>query len=347
MSRISTGDHDLIIVPHSAFKLLPLSQETVARYIRREIDTLEEYLEGIPREERRDQQKTIKEIQKAIKKLEVKLKDCVSAIKRDSKHTITWEELGVDVLMVDECHLYKNLYCPTKMRNVAGLPTADSQRAFDAFIKVRSLLDSGGRVVFASATPVSNTLAEVYVMMKFLQFDTLEEMGIAHFDAWTQLFAETSQSLEMKPDASGFRLATRFNKFTNLPELAALWRQVLDVKNADQLNLPRPKIAGGAPQVITIPASPELKEFVKSLAARVEAIKSRRVSPDVDNMLRITSEGRKAALDIRLVMPNVPRPAHSKIEALADKVVEFYRQSQNDRGAQLVFCDLVNCRPVA
>ncbi len=340
LSRISTGDWDLIIVPHTAFKMLPVAPDTIARYIQREIDVLREYLESIPKDERSDHRKTIKEIERAIKKLEVKLKDCESAILRDSKHTITWEELGVDCLFVDECHLYKNLYCPTKMRNVAGLPTADSQRAFDAFIKVRSLLDGGGRVVFATATPVSNTLAEVYVMMKFLQLDTLEEMGIAHFDAWTQLFAETSQGLEMKPDCSGFRVNTRFCKFTNLPELARLWRQVLDVKNADQLNLPRPRIAGGAPQVITIPATPELKRFVKNLAARVEAIKSRRVSPEADNMLKITTEGRKAALDIRLVMPGAPRPAYSKIEAVADKIAEFYKQSQHLRGAQAVFSDL-------
>ena len=340
LSRISTGDWDLIIVPHTAFKMLPVAPDTIARYIQREIDVLREYLESIPKDERGDNRKTIKEIERAIKKLEVKLKDSESAILRDSKHTVTWEELGVDSLFVDEAHLYKNLYCPTKMRNVAGLPTADSQRAFDAFIKVRSLLDGGGRVVFATATPVSNTLAEVYVMMKFLQLDTLEEMGIAHFDAWTQLFAETSQGLEMKPDCSGFRVNTRFCKFTNLPELAALWRQVLDVKNADQLNLPRPRIAGGAPQVITIPASPELKRFVKNLAARVEAIKSRRVSPEADNMLKITTEGRKAALDIRLVIPDAPRPAYSKIEAVADKIAEFYKQSQHLRGAQAIFSDL-------
>src|SRR5262245_28506646 len=159
MSRISTGDFDLIIVPHSSFNMLPIAPETISRYIQREIDTLEDYLAGVPSEERSAQQRTIKEIQKAIKKLNVKLKDCESAIKRDSKHTITWEELGVDSLYIDEAHILKNLYCPTKLRNVAGLPTADSQRAFDAFIKVRSLLDGGGRVVFATATPVSNTLA--------------------------------------------------------------------------------------------------------------------------------------------------------------------------------------------
>jgi N12 class adenine-specific DNA methylase len=182
-------------------------------------------------------------------------------------------------------------------------------------------------------------------MMKFLQFDLLEEMGIAHFDAWTQLFAETSQTLEMKPDCSGFQIRTRFNKFTNLPELATLWRQVLDVKNADQLKLPRPKMVGDAPQVITIPASPELKQFVKSLAARAEAIKSRRVAPEVDNMLKLTTEGRKAALDIRLVMPDAPRPTYSKVDAVADKIVEFYHQSQNLRGAQVVFSDLYSMKP--
>jgi len=340
MSRIATGNYDLIIVPHSAFKLLPLAQTTVARYIQREIDTLEAYLEEIPPAEQRSQQRTVKEIQRALKRLTVKLKDCESAIQRDSRHTITWEELGVDALFVDEAHYYKNLYCPTKMNNVAGLPNCDSQRAFDAFIKVRSVLDNGGRVVFATATPVSNTLAEVYVMMKFLQLDTLEALGLAHFDAWVQTFAETSQSLEMKPDGSGFRMNTRFNKFTNLPELAALWRQALDVKNADQLNLPRPELIGGAPQVISLPASPALKKFVRSLAARVERIKSRRVAPEVDNMLKVTSEGRKAALDIRLVLPGEPKPQHSKVEAIADKLVEFYHASKVQRGVQLVFCDL-------
>ncbi|NOT59135.1 MAG: hypothetical protein HOP19_02800 [Acidobacteria bacterium] len=282
----------------------------------------------------------MKEIQRALKRLTVKLKDCESAIQRDSKHTITWEELGVDALFVDETHYYKNLYCATKMNNVAGLPNSDSQRAFDAFIKVRSVLDGGGRVVFATATPVSNTLAEVYVMMKFLQLDTLEALGLAHFDAWVQTFAETSQSLEMKPDGSGFRMGIRFNRFTNLPDLAALWRQVLDVKNADQLNLPRPQLIGGAPQVIRLPASPALKKFVRSLAARVERIKNRRVAPEVDNMLKVTSEGRKAALDIRLVLPDEACPKANKVAALADKIAEFYHASSAQHGCQLVFCDL-------
>jgi N12 class adenine-specific DNA methylase len=340
MSRIATGDYDLIIVPHSAFKLLPTCPETAAHYIQREIDVLRTYLEEIPSNERSSNKKTVKEIQKAIKKLEVKLQSAVSGMQRDSSQTVVWEELGVDALFIDEAHMFKNLYLPTKMTRVAGLPNSDSQRAFDAFIKVRSLLDEGKRVVFATATPVSNTLAEVYVMMKFLQLDTLEELGLAHFDAWVQMFAETTQSLEMKPDGSGFRMNTRFNKFTNLPELATLWRQVLDVKTPEQLNLPRPSVAGGGPQVISIPASDALKGFVKQLAARVERIKSRRVKPDEDNMLKITSEGRKAALDIRLVLPGTPAPKQSKTTALADKIVEFYHQSQTSKGVQLCFCDI-------
>jgi N12 class adenine-specific DNA methylase len=340
MSRITTGDYDLIIVPHSAFKLLPTCPETASRYIQREIDVLMAYLEEIPSNERSSNKKTVKEIQKAIKKLEVKLQTAVSGMQRDSSQTVVWEELGVDALFIDEAHMFKNLYLPTKMTRVAGLPNSDSQRAFDAFIKVRSLLDEGKRVVFATATPVSNTLAEVYVMMKFLQLDTLEELGLAHFDAWVQMFAETTQSLEMKPDGSGFRMNTRFNKFTNLPELAALWRQTLDVKTPEQLNLPRPSVAGGGPQVISIPASDALKGFVKQLAARVENIKNKRVKPDEDNMLKITSEGRKAALDIRLVLPGTPAPKQSKITALADKIVEFYHQSQTSKGVQLCFCDI-------
>ncbi|MGE0883123.1 MAG: SNF2-related protein [Blastocatellales bacterium] len=340
LSRIATGDYDLIVIPHSAFKLLPVNPAVVSRYIEREIAMLEAYLEDIPATERRANKKTVKEIQKAIKKLEVKLKETDCAIRRDSSHTITWEELGIDALFVDEAHLFKNLYIPTKMTRVAGMPNSDSQRAFDAFIKVRSLLENGGRVIFATATPVSNTLAEVYVMMKFLQLDLLEEMGLAHFDAWVQMFAETTQSLEMKPDGSGFRMNTRFNKFTNLPELAALWRQALDVKTPDQLNLPRPKVMGGGPQVISVPASEELKGFVKGLAERVEQIKSRRVAPEVDNMLKITSEGRKAALDIRLVLPSTSAPAQSKLNAVVEQIVKLYHASQPTRGTQVVFCDL-------
>jgi N12 class adenine-specific DNA methylase len=226
------------------------------------------------------------------------------------------------------------------MSRIAGLPNSDSQRAFDLFMKARTILDQGGRVVFATATPISNTIAEVFVMMKFLQLETLEQMGLAHFDAWAQAFAETSQGLEMKPDGSGFRLNTRFNRFTNLPELATLWRQVLDVRTAEQLNLPRPHVAGGGPTVVTIPANPELKRFTQSLAERVTRIKNRGVKPEDDNMLKITSEGRKAALDIRLVRPELPEPAECKINALVARIKELYDRYQAQRASQLIFADL-------
>jgi len=340
MSRVATGDWDLIIVPHTSFKMLPLQPETVREFIGREIAVLREYLEELGSNRDKLTRTTCKRIEAAIKKLETHLKDKESEISRDARATITWEELGVDALFVDEAAAYKNLHCPTKMSRIAGLPNSDSQRAFDLFMKVRTILDQGGRVVFATATPISNTIAEVFVMMKFLQLETLEQMGLAHFDAWAQAFAETSQGLEMKPDGSGFRVNTRFNRFTNLPELATLWRQVLDVRTAEQLNLPRPRVAGGGPIAVTIPASPELKQFTKSLAERVTRIKNRGVKPEDDNMLKITSEGRKAALDIRLVRPELPEPADSKVNALVARIKEIYDRYHAQRAAQLVFSDI-------
>jgi len=187
---------------------------------------------------------------------------------------------------------------------------------------------------------VSNTLAEVYVCQKYLQLETLQQLGLDHFDAWVQQFAETTQSLEMTPDGSGFRMNTRFNKFTNIPELSKLWQQVLNVKSAAELNLPRPKLKGGRPEIISVPASDELKEYVHELARRVEAIKGRRVSPHIDNMLKVTGDGRKAALDIRLVKSDSPRPVRSKVMALVDNIEQLYREAQYTRGVQLVFLDV-------
>jgi N12 class adenine-specific DNA methylase len=282
----------------------------------------------------------VKELQKAIKRLEARLASANQAIKRVSRDTITWDELGIDTLILDEFHIYKNLHTPTKMTRVAGLPSADSQRAFDCYLKVRSVLENGGRVVCATATPVSNTIAEAYICMKYLQLETLQELGIDHFDSWVQQFAETSQSLEITPDGSSYRYYTRFNRFTNIPELIKIWQQVLDVKSAAELNLPRPKLKGGAPQVISVPASDALKGYTKELARRVEEIRSRRVSPYHDNMLKVTTDGRKAALDIRLVNPDAAPPDQSKVMAMVDNILKIYHETQNDRGAQLVFLDL-------
>jgi N12 class adenine-specific DNA methylase len=343
MSRIATGDWDLILIPHSSFTMLPVRQATVARFIEREVDQLRAYQEELQTSDKDEvTKKSVKEIERAIRRLEAKLLNTQSAIARSSEATVCWEELGVDALFIDEAHYFKNLYCPTKMTRVAGMPNTESQRAFDMFIKVRSVLESGGRVIFATGTPISNSIAECYVMMKYLQLELLEELGLQHFDAWAQMFTDTSQSVEMKPDGSGFRVHTRFNRFTNLPELAAIWRQVLDVKTAEQLQLPRPRIHGGSAQVIKSPKSPALDRIIRSLAKRAEAISKRQVGPEEDNMLRITTEGRKAALDPRLVDPAVPADSNGKITQVVNNLVRFYHESQGARGAQAVFID-TNC----
>ncbi len=339
LSRIATSEFDAIILPQTAFKMLLLHPDTVRGHIQHEIDTLTEYLEEFESAGSRNR-RSIKEVQRAIKKLKARLDDTNQQIKRIAADTITWEELGIDALFIDEFHCYKNLYCPTKMSRVAGLPNTDSQRAFDCFIKVRSVLENGGRVICATATPVSNTIAEVYVCQKYLQLEMLQELGLDHFDAWVQQFAETTQSLEMTPDGAGFQMRTRFNRFTNIPELSKLWQQALDVKPAAELNLPRPKLKGGKPEIISVPASDELKEYVRELARRVEAIKARRVAPHIDNMLKVTGDGRKAALDIRLVKPDAPRPAQSKVMALVENIVRLYDETQNIRGVQCAFVDV-------
>ena len=339
LSRIATSDYDAIIIPQTAFTMLPLQPTTVREYIEREIETLHGYLEEFETASSKNR-RSIKEIQRALKQRKVKLEATEQQIQRLNCATMTWEELGIDALFIDEFHHYKNLYCPTKMTRVAGLPNTDSQRAFDCLMKVRSVLDHGGRVVCATATPVSNTIAEVYVCQKYLQLETLQALGLDHFDAWVQQFAETTQSLEMTPDGSGFRMNTRFNKFTNIPELSQLWQQVLEVKSAAELHLPRPKLKDGKPEIISVPASEELKAYVHALARRVEAIKGRRVAPHVDNMLKVTSDGRKAALDLRLVRPDAPRPAESKVMALVDQLERLYHETRETRGTQLVFLDL-------
>jgi N12 class adenine-specific DNA methylase len=343
MSRIATGDWDLVLVPHSSFTLLPVRQGTSARFIKRELTQLRAYIDEL--ESRGDDditRRSVKEIERAIQRLETKLKNASSEKARDSEATICWEELGVDLLVVDEAHYFKNLYCPTKMTRVSGMPNSESQRAFDMFMKVRTVLEGGGRVVFATGTPISNSIAECFVMMKYLQLETLEEMGLAHFDAWAQMFADTCQSVEMKPDGSGFRVHTRFARFTNLPELMAIWGQALDVKTAEQLHLPRPRIHGVGPEIIKSPKSPSLDRIIKSLARRADLITQHKVSPEVDNMLVITTEGRKAALDPRLVDPSAPADPEGKISRIVESLVRYYHESQDTSGVQVLYID-TNC----
>ena len=349
LARIATGatragDWDLVIVSHSSFKALPVSDATFNRFVQAEIDRLEEVLLELKAETEGEDgprhKRTLKQIEKAKKRLEARLRNTEAGIRRDDRRTLTWDELGIDALFVDEAQAFKNLGFATKMTRIAGLPNAHSERAFDLFIKTRDLIERGGRVVFATGTPVSNSLAEVFTMQRFLQLDDLKALGVDHFDAWAHNFAEAAPGLEMKPDGSGFRMNTRFSRFVNLPELAMLWRQVLDVRHAEQVGLEQPERFGGRNHIVTVPASRELKRYIQHLARRVERIKSGAVNPKDDNLLKITTDGRKAALDMRLVQPGLPEHPNCKINALAHHVAVVYHGSTKQRGAQLVFCDL-------
>jgi N12 class adenine-specific DNA methylase len=344
LSRIATGDWDLIIVPHPSFKLLPVSAKTANKFINDEIERLRDHITELQDEGGRENKRSIKQLEKALKRFEARLKSQNAEIKRDDQQTITFEELGIEALFVDEFHGYKNLYFPTKMSRIAGLSNSESQQAFDMFIKIQWLTEQGGRVVALTGTPVSNTLCEVWIMMRYLQLDLLKQLGMDHFDAWAQAFAETTTGVEMKPDGSGFRVHTRFNKFVNLPELSKLWRQCLDVRTPEQLDLPRPKIAGGSPIIVSVPASEELIEFVGELSHRSEKVRCREVHPSVDNMLKITSDGRKAALDMRLVKPELEELPDNKIDALVERVGKIYQRTTANKGAQIVFCDLATPR---
>jgi N12 class adenine-specific DNA methylase len=341
LSRIATGDWDLVIIAHTSFKLLPLGTDLVASFRDQETDRLRAYLE----EQRAtatssDEKRSLKQIERAIKKLDERLQSMADVITRDSARTITWEELGLDMLIVDEAHEHKNLHVPTRLTNIAGLPTAHSQRALDMRIKTWDLLRRQRKVVFLTATPIMNTIGEAYVMQLYLQQAQLEAAGIHHFDEWVSLYAQPTMAFEMKPDGSGFRQATRLATFVNLPEMSAMWRQVLNLRTKAQMGLPEPELVTGKIIPVVVPPSATLKRYVQSLAARAEDVRNGRVDPTTDNMLKVVADGRKAALDIRLVVPKAPRPRRSKIAALIANVAELYHTYTPLRGTQLVFCDL-------
>ncbi|MDQ3256731.1 MAG: DEAD/DEAH box helicase family protein, partial [Acidobacteriota bacterium] len=328
LSRIATGDWDLIIIPHPSFKLLPVSAATTNKFINDEMERLRDYISELKTDGEREHKRSIKQLEKTLKRFEARLKSQNADIKHDDTQTITFEELGVEALFVDEFHAYKNLYFPTKMSRIAGLSNSESQQAFDMFIKIQWLTGQDGRVIALTGTPVSNTLCEVWIMMRYLQLDLLKELGMDQFDAWAQAFAETTTGVEMKPDGSGFRIHTRFNKFVNLPELSRLWRQCLDVRTPEQLDLPRPKMMGGSPIIVSVPASEELIDFVGELSQRSERVRARLVHPSVDNMLKITSEGRKAALDMRLIKPEIDVLPNNKIDALVERVGRIHARTE-------------------
>ena len=336
-SRIATGNWDAVIVTHSGFERIPLSHETQVRFFKEQLDELEEIQRQHADSSNR---RLVKELEKAKKRLEARLEALAADHKKDN--TLTFEELGVDRLFVDEAHYFKNLFYVSKMTRIAGLPQTASERAFDMYLKVRHVqsVNGGGGVVFATGTPIANSMAEMFTMQRYLQPDDLKKHNLNHFDSWAATFGEPVTAMELSPDGAGYRLNTRFARFINVPELMQIFRQTADVQTAQMLNLPRPKLEGEKPAIRNAPASAELKEFVEGLARRAEALKRGRIDPREDNMLKITTEGRKAALDLRLMKPGLPDDPQSKVNLAVENIHRIWEATKDDRLTQLVFCDL-------
>ena len=336
-SRIATGNWDAVIVTHSGFERIPLSRETQERFFKEQLEELEK----IKRENANpDNRLLVKELEKAKKRLEAKLEALAATHKKDN--TMTFEELGVDRLFVDEAHYFKNLFYISKMTRIAGLPQTASERAFDMYLKVRHIqsANNGGGVVFATGTPIANSMAEMFTMQRYMQPEDLKKHNLGHFDSWAATFGEPVTAMELAPDGAGYRLNTRFARFINVPELMQIFRQSADVQTAQMLNLARPKLEGEKPSIRNAPASAELKDFVEGLAKRAEALKRGRIDPREDNMLKITTEGRKAALDLRLMKPSLPDDPQSKVNLAVEKIQQIWESTKDDRLTQLVFCDL-------
>ncbi len=344
MARIASGAYDAVIVSHRSFEFLPVSDKLFNRFVSDQLQQLENAILDA-KNEKGDSRRIVKELEKAKKRLATKLKQRADRERKDN--AISFEELGIDQLFVDEADAYKNLFYTTKMNRIAGLPNSDSNRAFDMYMKTRYIREiTGGRgVVFATGTPISNTMAEMYTMLRYLGPDLLKERGVEHFDAWAANFAESVTSLELAPDGSGYRMHTRFAKFINLPELLSMFHTVSDVQTADMLNLPRPTVSSGKPQVIAAPASEPLKAYIKTLTERAEQLRGRRVDPSVDNMLKITGDGRKAALDMRLVDGFSDARGDTKLGRAIERIRATWDATRSERSTQLVFCDLSTPHP--
>jgi len=340
VSRIATGDWDAVVITHSSFERIKLSPQFTEGYIKEIIHEIEMAVRAEKSNDRSN--RIVKQLEAMKKSWQARLEKLSADSKKDD--LLTWEQLGIDWLFVDEAHLHKNLYRFTKMTRVAGLPLTSSERAFDLFLKTRYTMQRHGNaqrgVVFATATPVANTMAEVHTMMRYLQPKRLEELGLQQFDAWAATFGESVTALEIAPDGSGYRMHTRFARFINVPELMAVFGEVADIRTAEMLDLPVPKLRGGKPRIVACPASPSLKAFVQTLVLRAEAIRNGEVDPKDDNMLAVTTDGRKAALDFRLVAPTARFDENGKVAACVREVHTIWQRTMDFRGAQLVFCDL-------
>ena len=334
-SRIATGDYDAIVIGHSQFERVPLSPERQKAIIERQIDDITLALADARSEDSRSF--TVKQMEKTKKTLEAKLQKLNDQTRKDD--VVTFEELGVDRLFVDESHFYKNMFLYTKMRNIAGIAQTDAQKSSDMFAKCQYLdeLTGGKGVTFATGTPVSNSMVELYTIMRYLQYDTLQKMGLSHFDDWAASFGETVTAIELSPEGTGYRAKTRFARFFNLPELISLFKESADVQTADMLNLPVPE-AEYINEVLK--PSETQEEMVSSFADRAEAVRNGNVNPRFDNMLKITNDGRKLALDQRLINDMLPDEPESKVNRCVDNAFKVWEESAPDRGTQLIFCDL-------
>lgn len=333
-ARIATGNYDAVIIGHSQFEKIPVSQERQERLLQDQIDEITEGIREL--KSSNGERFSIKAMERTKKGLEAKLKKLLDSPRDD---VVTFEELGVDRLFVDEAHSHKNLYYQTKMQNVAGLSSSEAQKSSDMYMKCRYLDEKTGSkgVVFATGTPVSNTMVELYTMQRYLQHDTLENLGMSHFDAWAANFGETVTAMELAPEGSGYRARTRFSKFFNLPELVSIFKEVADIKTSDELNLPKPEVVYH--NEVSQPTEIQ-KALVKELSERATKVHSRQVDPSVDNMLAITNDGRKLGLDQRVVNPLLPDEPGTKVNKCVDNVLKIWEDGADKKLTQLIFCDL-------
>nr|WP_313527688.1 SNF2-related protein [Anaerotignum sp.] len=334
-ARIATGEYDAVIIGHSQFERIPVSLERQERLLREQIDEIEQGIREV--KSSGGESFTVKQFERTKKGLIERLKKLEARERKDS--VVTFEQLGVDRLYVDEAHSYKNLFTFTKMRNVAGLSTSDAQKSSDMFLKCRYMdeLTGGKGTVFATGTPVSNSMVELYTMQRYLQYDTLREKGLLHFDAWASTFGETVTQNELAPEGKGYRPRTRFSRFFNLPELMSMFKEVADIKTADELNLPTPEVV-----YETVVAKPTeiQQELVQELSERAAKIHNDRIDPSIDNMLKVTSDGRKLGLDQRVINPLLPDDEVSKVNTCVNNILRIWEDGKDDKLTQLLFCDL-------
>ncbi|OCN04939.1 DNA helicase [Erysipelotrichaceae bacterium MTC7] len=335
IGRIATGEYDAVIIGHSQFEKIPMSKEYQVRHIQDQIDDIVSFIDENKRN--RGENFTVKQLEKTKKKLLVRLEKLNDDFKKDD--VITFEELGVDKLFIDEAHNYKNLFLHTKMRNVAGIGQSEAFKSSDMYMKCRYMdeMTDGKGVVFATGTPISNSMTELYTMQRYLQYDDLKARGLEHFDAWASTFGETENTFELSPEGTGYRQKTRFSKFYNLPELMSMFKEVADIKTSDMLNLPVPEANF---EVIKTKPTEEQKEILEAISERADAVRNNQVEPTEDNMLKITNDGKKLALDQRLINPLLPDDPNSKVNVCVKNVFSIWDKTKENSSTQLVFSDM-------